>query len=256
MSSFKDMFLSFFFTYFCFLARPRKTLLFLLLQCCLQLFCQFWTILPLVSNPTDTIINKYKTQWGGGFVFISVSSCILNVIVTFRLSFSSKAEDYATIKLHSKRKLFLEAVIFTWIFFGVYKLCHFTYQYINYHQSIFAILIGYSNDYLLFRLEITVLYLGLRIENLALRFDVLSSDLELWLPLEEVEKINGKLHMLINEIQEMSKIAGQIIFLFCLRCVGAILTNFYSLIFVHSEQLLIKLVVWYSIKQITNYFVS
>jgi len=35
-------------------------------------------------NSTDAITNKYKTQWGGAFVFLTVSSCILNVIVTFQ----------------------------------------------------------------------------------------------------------------------------------------------------------------------------
>lgn len=142
MSSFKDNFLSFAFTYIYFLVGPSKTLLFSIFQCCSQLFCQFWTILPLVISSNDAIINKYKTQWGDAFVFITISSCILNVIVTFQLLFSSKAEDYVAIKLHSKRKLFIEAVMFTGMFLDVYKLCHLTYQYINHHQSIFAILMG------------------------------------------------------------------------------------------------------------------
>lgn len=259
MRSLKDKFLAFAFSHIYFLVRPykRKTtnFLFTLLHCCIQLWCLFWCILTLASSSTDTIFGKYKLLWGRGFVTIGVGNCVLNVFITIHLSFGSKVEDYAAIKLHSKRKLFLEAIIFAWIFLDVYKLCHLSYQYYKYHETIFSFLEGYSYDYLLFRLEITVLYLGLRIERLVLRFDALISEMGLWLPLEEVVKINRRHHTLINEIQEISRITGPIFFLFCLRCVGAILTNFYSLFFIQSNEQLIKLMFWYNIKQITTYFV-
>lgn len=260
MRSLKDKFLAFVFSRIYFLARPDKSkitnFLFTLLQCCVQLWCLFWCLLSLLKSPSDTILGKYKKQWGRGFVTIGVSNCVLNVVITIRLPFGSKVEDYAAIKLHSKRKLLLEAVIFAWMFLEIYKLCHLSYQYYKYHQPIFFFVAGYSYAYLIFRLELTVLYLGLRIEHLALRFDALNSKLNLWLPLEEVVKINRRHHTLINEIQELSRIVGPIFFLFCLRSVGAILTNFYSLLFIPSDELLVKRMALYSVKQIATYFVS
>lgn len=260
MRSLKDKFLAFVFSHICFLARPYKSkttnFVFSLLQCCVQLWCLFWSLLSLVKSPSDTILGKSKTQWGRGVITIGVSNCILNVAITIRLPFGSKVEDYAAIKLHSKRKLLLEAVIFAWIFLEIYKLCHLSYKYYKYRQPTFFFVAGYSYSYLLFRLELTVLYLGLRIEHLALRFDALNSKLNLWLPLEEVVKINRRHHILINEIQELSRIVGPIFFLFCLRSVGAILTNFHSLLFISSDELLVKWMALYSVKQIATYFVS
>lgn len=200
---------------------------------------------------------KTKVYLFGSFALICASGCILNVIITVQLTFSNTADHYLTMaNFHSKRKTFKKVVICTWLFLAIFKSCYLFYQYIKDRQPISDYLMASAFDYLLVRLEIAVVYLGLKTENLTLRFHALNTELELWLPLDQVLKINCKHHKLINEIQETSRVGGSIFFFFFIRCIVTTLIMFYALIFIKSDEVIIKLLVWSCIKHITTYFVS
>lgn len=260
MPSLKDNFLSFVFSHVYFLSRSSSTsipnLVITSLSCSFQLWCLVWSFLSLVIDDPHSLVTKTKTYISRVFVLILISNCGINMILTIQLTFSRIAAKYTTlVNHHSKRRTFLEYLVLAWILTDFYKTCHTLYHYVKRGQTICSILILFSFNYLIFRLQVAVLYLGLRIENLALRFDVLNRELRLWLPLHRVIKINKQYHMLVNEIQAMSEVVGPSTLLFCLRSVGIILTNFYSLIFIQPDEILIKVLLWTRVKHILMHFV-
>lgn len=259
MTSFKDGFLKFVFCYVFFLCRPNRNkltnLIFICWSCGFQLWCYVWTILTIVIEQPDTAIAKAKKYLSGVFVLVTASNCVMNIIVTTQVTFSRIAHNYDT-NFHSKRKIFLEVAVFVWIFAALFQVFNAFYQYIKFRQSTSNLLMVCAFNYLLLRLEVAVLYLGFRTENLSFRCDALNNKLSLWLPLEDVVKMTTKHHKLLNEIQEISKVGGLTIFVFCLRCVGAILINLYSLIFIKSDEVILTWFLLFRIKYIVTYFVS
>lgn len=256
MTTFIDTLLKFVFCHIFFLFRPkRNNFIFIIWSCGFQLWCYVWTILSIVIEQPDTATAKAKKYLSGVFVLVTASSCIMNIIVTTQVTFSDIAHTCAT-RFHSKRKLFLEVAVFVWIFAELIQIFNIVYQYSKYRQPISNLLMVCAFNYLLLRLEIAVLYLGFRAENLSIRYDALNNKLNLWLSLDDVVKINTKHHELLNEMQEISKVGGLIIFVFCLRCVGAILINLYSLIFIKTNVVIISWFLLFRIKYIATYFVS
>lgn len=256
----KDHLLSFAFSHVYFLTKSSShniANLVTCLSCCFQLWCHVWSILSLIIDDPGSVVTKSKTYISGVFMLVVLSSCVLNIVITIQLTFSRSAAKYTTtlVNLHSKRKTFLETVVFLWILIDVYKTCHTSYHYLKQGRAISSILILFSFNYLILRIQVAVLYVGLKIENIALRFEVLNRELSLWLPLYRVIKINQQHHKLVNEIQEISRVVGPTTFLFCLRSIGVMLINFYSLIFLQPDEMIIKVLVWFRIKHILMHFV-
>lgn len=259
MSRIKDSLLKFAFCYVFFLIRPNRNkftnLIFIIWACGFQLWCYVWTISSIIIEQPDSLSATIKTYLSGVYALIIISNCVMNIIVTTQVTFSDIAHNYAT-NFHSKRKIFLEVAVFVWILAEFFQNLTSFYQNIKYRQPIPRLLMMSSFNYLLLRLEMAVLYLGFRTENLSVRCDTLNNKLNLWLPLDDVVKITKKHHELLNEIQEISKIGGLTIFVFCLRCVGSILINLYSLIFIKSDEKIITWFLWFRCKYIVTYFVS
>lgn len=257
MANFIDTFLKFVFCYVFFLFKPhRNNFIFITWSCGFQLWCYVWTILSIVIEQPDTTTGRAKKYLSGVFVLVTASSCIMNIIVTAQMTFSGIAHSYYSPNFHSKRKIFLEVAVFLWIFAELSQIFNKVYQYTKYRQPLSNLLMVCAFNYLLLRLEIAVLYLGFRTENLSFRYDVLNNKLNLWLSLEDVVKINTKHHLLLNEFQKISKIGGSTIFVFGLRCVGATLINLYSLIFIKTNVAIITWFLLFRMKYIATYFVS
>lgn len=226
------------------------------LSCCFQLWCHVWSVLSLIIDDPDSLVTRSKTYISGVFMLVVLSSCVINIVITIQLTFSRTAAKYTTlVNLHSKKRTFLKTVVFLWILIDVYKTCHTSYHYLKKGQAISSILILFSFNYLILRIQVAVLFVGLRIENIALRFDVLNRELSLWLPLHRVIKINKQHHHLVNEIQALSRVVGSTTLLFCLRSIGVMLINFYSLIFIQPDEIIIKVLLWFRIKHILTHFV-
>lgn len=260
MSSFKDSLLGFIFSNIFFLTRGSKntsSTVFISFSCCMQLWCHIWAILSLFDDTPETLMAKNRTYLSSLFIFTNVSNCILNILVSVQWMFSSFGKNYKTMaSFQSKRKLFLEAVVYIWIVIDLYKLYHLSFHYLKQHSRITAILIAYSYSYLVLRIEMAVLYLVLRTENLSIRFAALNRQLNMWLPLNRVVNITAEHHRLINEIQEIFRLTGSTIFIFCLRCVGTILINIYVLLFIKWDETTLTMPAWYRIKHFATYFVS
>lgn len=110
----------------------------------------------------------------------------MNIIVTTQMTFSGIAHSYVP-NFHSKRKIFLEVAV--WIFAELSQIFNIVYQYTKYRQPISNLLMACAFNYLLLRLEIAVLYLGFRTENLSFRYEALYNKLNLWLSLDDVVKM-------------------------------------------------------------------